>query len=131
MTYIIGEKTDVEENLRQNISMFIYILAFGIIPFLYLIAARTCRATALKRKFCIIILIVTFGLTSLLGRIIFLKFKKNHIDDLLQRAEFALGAEIPEIKVEDLHLEIYLIIGLLIGTLFSILICKRKLINAK
>lgn len=133
MTYIMGEKISFEKSWQlpyQTFPFLLFIISFGLIPFLYLLVKKICELNTLYRKLSSIILIITSGLIVLVSRIMYLKFKASQINDMLQRAEFADGTEIPRIRFEEVHLEIFLIIGLGIGTLVTILIFrKRKKIN--
>lgn len=133
MTYIMGEKISFEKSWQlpyQTFPFLLFIISFGLIPFLYLLVKKICELNTLYRKLASIILIITSGLIALISRIMYLKFKASQINEMLQRAEYADGAEIPRIRFEEVHLEIFLIIGLGIGTLVTILIFrKRKKIN--
>jgi len=130
MTYISGEKISFENSWKlpyQTFPYLLFIISFAIIPFLYLIVKKFCRLNTLYRKSISIILIITSGVILLASRIMYLKFKASQINAMLQRAEFANDAEIPRIRFEDVNLEMFLLIGLGIGTLITILIFgKRK-----
>ena len=130
MTYISGEKISFKNSWKlpyQTFPYLLFILSLAIIPFLYLLVKKICRLNTLSRKTIAIILIITSGLILLASRIMYLKFKASQINEMLQRAEFANEAEIPRIRFEDVNLEMFLLIGLGIGTLIIILIFgKRK-----
>lgn len=127
MTYIVGEKISFEKSWQlpyQTFPFSLFIISFGLIPFLYLLVKKICELNTLYRKLASIILIITSGLIALISRIVYLKFKASQINDMLQRAEFADEADIPRIRFEEVHLEIFLMIGLGIGTLITILIFR-------
>lgn len=129
MTYISGEKISFENSWKlpyQTFPYLLFILSFAIIPILYLLVKKICRLNTLSRKSISIILIITSGLILLASRIMYLKFKAAQINEMLQRAEFANEAEIPRIKFEEVHLEVFLLIGLGIGTLITLLIFGRR-----
>ncbi|MFC4211848.1 hypothetical protein ACFOWA_11680 [Pedobacter lithocola] len=128
MTYILGEKISFEKSWElpnQTFPCLLFIISFGIIPFLYLLVKKICGLSTTYRKSSSIILIVASGLIVLVGIIMYLKFKASQINDMLQRAEFADGAEIPRIRFEEVNLEIFLIMGLGIGTMLTILMFKK------
>ncbi|MBE9600244.1 hypothetical protein [Pedobacter sp. MC2016-24] len=128
MTYIMGEKISFEKSWQlpyQTFPCLLFIICFGLIPFLYLLVKKTCELNSLYRKLSSIIFIITSGLILLVSRVMYLKFKASQINNMLQRAEFADGAEIPRIRFEEVNLEIFLIIGLAIGTLITILIFRK------
>lgn len=127
MTYIMGEKISFEKSWQlpyQTFPFSLFIISLGLIPFLYLLVKKICELNTLYRKLASIILIITSGLIALISRIVYLKFKASQINDMLQRAEFADEADIPRIRFEEVHLEIFLMIGLGIGTLITILIFR-------
>jgi len=133
MTYISGEKISFENSWKlpyQTFPYLLFILSLAIIPFLYLLVKKICRLNTLSRKSISIILIITSGVILLASRIMYLKFKASQINEMLQRAEFANEAEIPRIRFEDVNLETFLLIGLCVGTLITVLIFgRRKNIN--
>jgi len=129
MTYISGEKISFENSWKlpyQTFPYLLFILSFAIIPFLYLLTKKICGLNNSYRNSISIILIITSGLILLASRIMYLKFKASQINEMLQRAEFANETAIPRIKFEDVHLEIFLLIGLIIGTLITLLIFRRR-----
>lgn len=126
--YITGENISFVKSWtlpHQTFPFLLFLLAFGILPFLYLLVKKRCELTSLSRKLTSIALIIFFGVTLLLSRIVYMRFKAAQIHDLLQRAEFADDAEIPTIKLEQLNLEVFLIIGFGLGTLLALLIFRR------
>lgn len=129
MTYISGEKISFENSWKlpyQTFPYLLFILSLAIIPFLYFLVKKICRLNTLSRKSISIILIITSGVILLASRIMYLKFKASQINEMLQRAEFANEAEIPRIRFEDVNLEMFLLIGLGIGTLITVLIFGRR-----
>ena len=134
LSFSIAEITD--ENIvfedswklpNQLLPTIIFIFSFGIIPFLYLCVKSICQLSSLKNKIISTIIIITTGLIFYMLRIVFLKYKSAQINELLRRAEFATEADIPRIRFEDMHLEIYIILGLFAGSLFSVIIYRKKI----
>ncbi|WP_353164180.1 hypothetical protein [Empedobacter brevis] len=129
MTVITGENMLFDKSWElpyQSFPLAVFIFSFGIIPFLYLLVKKVCKLTTPTSQYVSIILIITSGLLFYALRILYLKVKAAKIHDLLQRAEFAEGAEIPSIRFEEVNLEIYLLTGLIAGTLLSILMYRKK-----
>ncbi|MDY3319558.1 hypothetical protein PG637_09150 [Riemerella anatipestifer] len=128
-TYILEENISLQEGWKLSAQIFpfvLFVISVGIIPFLFTVVDRICALRALNEKIFSVVLIVSTGFVFLFSRVMFLRFKKNKIDDLLQRVEFSQGAEIPSVKFEDMNLEVFLIIGLLVGTIISILIFRKN-----
>lgn len=109
----------------QFLPIIIFIFSFGIIPFLYLFVKSICQLSSLKYKIISTTIIITAGLIFYFSRIVILKYKSAQINDLLRRAEFATEADIPRIRFEDMYLEIYIILGLFVGSLFSVIIFRK------
>jgi len=129
MTAITGENILLEKSRElphQSFPLVVFILSFCIIPFLYVMVKKMCKLTTPASQYISIILIITSGLLFCTLRILYLKVKAAKIHDLLQRAEFAEGAEIPSIRFEEVNLEVYLLMGLIAGTLFSIFMYRKK-----
>ena len=134
MNYVLGENISFDNSWKLPYQFFyctLFIISFGIVPFLYLFVKINCNINTAIRKLLSIILIIISGLILLMGRLVYLKFEASRIKDMLQRAEFTSEDEIPRIRFEEINLEIFLIIGLVIGTLITLLLFgKRKRMNA-
>ncbi|MEO5911747.1 MAG: hypothetical protein ABIP95_12730 [Pelobium sp.] len=111
---------------HQLLPTIIFIFSFGIIPLLTIFVNRICRLTSLRRQITSTTMIIVTGILFYVFRVVFLKIKAAQINDLLRRAEFATEADIPRIRFEDMHLGLYILIGLVVGSLFSILIYRKK-----
>lgn len=111
---------------NQVFPMFIFALSFVILPFLQLFVKKICKLTSLKKQIISTCIIITSGLTFYVLRVIYLKYITEQINDLLQRAEFATENDVPRIRLEDMYLEFYLLAGLIVGSLLTILIYRRK-----
>jgi hypothetical protein len=59
-------------------------------------------------------------------RLVYLKFIVAQIRDLLRRAEFTSDGDIPSVRFQEMHLESYLLVGLLVGWLISIIIFRKS-----
>jgi len=129
MTYILGEKISFEKSWElpyQTFPFLLFVISFSIIPFLYLIVKRIGELNSTFKKVFSISLITGSGLILLISRIVYIKFKASQINEMLRRAEFSEGAEIPRIKFEEIYLEMFFGIGLVIGMLIAILIFRKK-----
>lgn len=126
---ITGENIVFEDSWKlpyQVLPTFLFILSFGIIPFLFLFVKRICNLFTVKKQIISTTIIVATGIVFYILRVIFLKYKCAQINDLLRRAEFATEADIPRMRFEEMHLEIYWILGLFIGSLLSVITYKKK-----
>jgi len=106
--------------------MLIFIFSFGIIPFLYLIVKNYCKIYSVKQKLLSLLIIIISGVLLSGLRVIYLKFKVAQINDILRRAEFTSEADIPRIHFQDMYLEYYLLAGLIVGALLSMIIFKKS-----
>lgn len=106
--------------------MLIFIFSFGIIPFLYLIVKNYCKIYSAKQQLLSLLIIIISGFLFLGLRVIYLKFKVAQINDILRRAEFTSEADIPRIHFQDMYLEYYLLAGLIVGALLSMIILKKS-----
>lgn len=126
---IMNEKLFYIESSRLPYQVFpflIFILSFGLLPFLYLFVKNRCNLLSLEKKIMSVLIIIFFGLVFYTFRIIYLKFQASQINDLLRRAEFAREADIPRMRFEDMNLEYYLLAGLIVGTFISLIILKKS-----
>lgn len=110
---------------HQIFPMLTFIFSFGIIPFLYLIVKNYCKIYSPKQQLLSVLIIIISGLLFLGLRVIYLKFKVAQINDILRRAEFSSEADIPRINFQDMNLEYYLLAGLTVGAILSIIIFKK------
>ncbi len=120
-TEIIGESPLLNNSWRlpgQVLPALIFIFSFGILPFLYLSVKNYCKISSVRNQLFTILLICTSGSIFCGIRVIYLKFKVAQIRDLLKRAEFASDSDIPSVSFQDMHLESYLLAGLLVYDYF-------------
>ncbi len=110
----------------QVLPALIFIFSFGILPFLYLSVKNYCKISSVRNQLYTILLIGTSGLTLCGMRVIYLKFKVAQIRDLLKRAEFSSDSDIPSVSFQDMHLESYLLAGLLVGWLLCMIIFRKS-----
>ncbi|SPZ85508.1 Uncharacterised protein [Sphingobacterium multivorum] len=110
----------------QVLPALIFIFSFGILPFLYLSVKNYCKISSVRNQLYTILLIGTSGLTLCGMRVIYLKFKVAQIRDLLKRAEFSSDSDIPSVRFQDMHLESYLLAGLLVGWLLCMIIFRKS-----
>ncbi|HAE65758.1 MAG TPA: hypothetical protein DCG77_00680, partial [Sphingobacterium sp.] len=116
-TEIIGESPLLNNSWRlpgQVLPALIFIFSFGILPFLYLSVKNYCKISSVRNQLFTILLICTSGSIFCGIRVIYLKFKVAQIRDLLKRAEFSSDSDIPSVSFQDMHLESYLLAGLLV-----------------
>ncbi|WP_286709268.1 MULTISPECIES: hypothetical protein [Sphingobacterium] len=128
-TEIIGESPLLNNSWRlpgQVLPALIFIFSFGILPFLYLSVKNYCKISSLRNQLFTILLICTSGSIFCGIRVIYLKFKVAQILDLLKRAEFASDSDIPSVSFQDMHLESYLLAGLLVGWLLCMIIFRKS-----
>ena len=121
---IIGENLLFQDSWRlphQVFPMMIFVFSFGIIPFLYLFVENYCKISSTKNRLFSLLIICGSGLLFCGMRVIYLKYKVAQIRDLLRRAEFTLDGDIPSVRFQDMHLESYLLAGLLVGSLLSVI----------
>ncbi|HAF33913.1 MAG TPA: hypothetical protein DCS36_06795 [Sphingobacterium sp.] len=120
-TEIIGESPLLNNSWRlpgQVLPALIFIFSFGILPFLYLSVKNYCKISSVRNQLFTILLICTSGSIFCGIRVIYLKFKVAQIRDLLKRAEFSSDSDIPSVSFQDMHLESYLLAGLLVYDYF-------------
>ncbi len=128
-TEIIGESPLLNNSWRlpgQVLPALIFIFSFGILPFLYLSVKNYCKISSVRNQLFTILLICTSGSIFCGIRVIYLKFKVAQIRDLLKRAEFASDSDIPSVSFQDMHLEFYLLAGLLVGWLLCMIIFRKS-----
>lgn len=128
-TEIIGESPLLNNSWRlpgQVLPALIFIFSFGILPFLYLSVKNYCKISSVRNQLFTILLICTSGSIFCGIRVIYLKFKVVQIRDLLKRAEFASDSDIPSVSFQDMHLESYLLAGLLVGWLLCMIIFRKS-----
>jgi len=128
-TEIIGESPLFKDSWRlpgQVLPTLIFIFSFGILPFLYLSVKNYCKISSVRNQLFTILLICTSGSIFCGIRVIYLKFKVAQIRDLLKRAEFASDSDIPSVSFQDMHLESYLLAGLLVGWLLCMIIFRKS-----
>ncbi len=128
-TEIIGESPLLNNSWRlpgQVLPALIFIFSFGILPFLYLSVKNYCKISSVRNQWFTILLICTSGSIFCGIRVIYLKFKVAQIRDLLKRAEFASDSDIPSVSFQDMHLESYLLAGLLVGWLLCMIIFRKS-----
>jgi hypothetical protein len=128
-TEIIGESPLFKDSWRlpgQVLPTLISILSFGILPFLYLSVKNYCKISSVRNQLFTILLIGTSGLILCGMRVIYLKFKVVQLHDMLRRAEFASDSDIPSVRFQDMHLESYLLVGLLAGWLLCMIIFRKS-----
>ncbi|WP_312334519.1 hypothetical protein [Sphingobacterium sp.] len=126
---IIGENflfNDSQSLSQQIFPTLIFVVSFGIIPFLYLFVRNYCKISSTKNQ--VLSLLTIIGSASIFFgmRVIYLKYKVVQLRDLLKRAEFTSDADIPGIDYQDMHLESYLMASVLIGCLLSSIIFKKS-----
>lgn len=110
---------------HQTFGTIIFVIAFGIIPLLFLFVKRTRNLTSLPKQLLSITIIIASGIAFWLGRLFYLKYKAEQINDLLKRAEFATADDVPRLKFEEMHFDLYLFLGLLAGALLTLLFFRR------
>lgn len=110
---------------HQVFPRLIFVFFFGIIPFLYLFVIKYCKISSTKNQLLTLLIISTSGFIFCGMRVIYLKYKIAHINDLLRRAEFTSDGDIPSVRFEDMHLASYLLAGLLVGSLLSLIIFRK------
>ncbi len=128
-TEIIGESPLLNNSWRlpgQVLPALIFIFSFGILPFMYLSVKNYCKISSVRNQLFTILLICTSGSIFCGIRVIYLKFKVAQIRDLLKRAEFASDSDIPSVSFQDMHLESYLLAGLLVGWLLCMIIFRKS-----
>ena len=128
-TEIIGESPLLNNSWRlpgQVLPALIFIFSFGILPFLYLSVKNYCKISSVRNQLFTILLTCTSGSIFCGIRVIYLKFKVAQIRDLLKRAEFASDSDIPSVSFQDMHLESYLLAGLLVGWLLCMIIFRKS-----
>jgi hypothetical protein len=128
-TEIIGESPLFKDSWRlpgQVLPTLIFIFSFGILPFLYLSVKNYCKVSSVRNQRLSLLIISTSGLILCWVRLVYLKFKVAQIRDLLRRAEFTSDGDIPSVRFQDMHLESYLLVGLLVGWLLSIIIFRKS-----
>lgn len=128
-TEIIGESPLLNNSWRlpgQVLPALIFIFSFGILPFLYLSVKNYYKISSVRNQLFTILLICTSGSIFCGIRVIYLKFKVAQIRDLLKRAEFASDSDIPSVSFQDMHLESYLLAGLLVGWLLCMIIFRKS-----
>lgn len=128
-TEIIGESPLLNNSWRlpgQVLPALIFIFSFGILPFLYLSVKNYCKISSVRNQLFTILLICTSGSIFCGIRVIYLKFKVAQIRDLLKRAEFASDSDIRSVSFQDMHLESYLLAGLLVGWLLCMIIFRKS-----
>jgi len=128
-TEIIGESPLLNNSWRlpgQVLPALIFIFSFGILPFLYLSVKNYCKISSVRNQLFTILLICTSGSIFCGIRVIYLKFKVVQIRDLLKRAEFASDSDIRSVSFQDMHLESYLLAGLLVGWLLCMIIFRKS-----
>lgn len=99
----------------------LFSLVIGSIPLLFLIVDKMAKLTSITQKLVSITIIIGFG-------ILFWQLRILYLNKIMQRL---LGSEIPEtldvsINLQTLHLEVFLLIGFLVGAVVSILVFKNK-----
>lgn len=114
---------------HQTFGAVLFVIALGIIPLLFLLVKRIRYLNSLPKQLLSIAIIVASGFVFWLGRLFYLKFKAAQINDLLRRAEFATAEDVPRLKFEEMHFELYLFLGLVAGMLLSLLVFRRKIRN--
>ena len=128
-TEIIGENflfNDSQPLSQQIFPTLIFVFSFGIIPFLYLFVKNYCKISSTKNHVLSLLIITGAGLIFFGMRVIYLKYRIAQIRDLLKRAEFTSDGDLPGISYQDMHLESYLLAGVLIGGLLSLIIFKKS-----
>ncbi|KKO89002.1 hypothetical protein AAW12_22820 [Sphingobacterium sp. Ag1] len=128
-TEIIGESPLFKDSWRlpgQVLPTLIFIFSLWILPFLYLSVKNYCKLSSVRNQLLAILLICTSGSIFCGMRVIYLKFKVAQIHDLLRRAEFASDSDIPSIRFQDMHLESYLLVGLIAGWLLCMIIFRKS-----
>ena len=114
-------QTSIDGQFNQSL---MFGLIIGLIPILYLIVDKIVKIKSKKQSLIILIIIILTGIFSWQLRIIELNIS------FAKLSQFELGAGISNsYKVENLNFELYLAIGMLIGT--SISSFAFRLINKK
>ncbi len=111
---------------HQLFPTIVFIFSFGIIPLLTIFVNKICKLTSLRKQITSTTIIIATGILFYVFRVVFLKIKAAQINDLLRRAEFANEADIPRIRFEEMHFGLYIFVGLVVGSLLSILIYRKK-----
>ena len=125
---ITGEHIVFEDSWTlpdQLLPTILFMFSFGILPFLYLFVKSFCQLSSQKKMIIPTVIIIATGILLYIARVVFLKYKSAQIKELLRRAEFATEADIPRIRFEEMHLELYILIGLVVGSLFSAFIYRK------
>lgn len=121
---LLKSKT-IEFNVSKMTSLlpelYIFSLSIGSIPLFYLLSDRFAKYESWQQTLEALVMIVSMGLLLWLLRIVYLlsttqKMGENVANLNLQNS----------ISVDELHLSIPLLLGLMLGTLFSTLYFKRK-----
>lgn len=131
---ITGETVLFNESWKlpyQILPTIVFIFSIGIIPYLYLLIKRTCRINSVQKQVASAGIIITSGLLFYSLRLVYLKIKASQINDQLQRAEFISPDNIPTIRLEDMYLEFYFLMGLLVGTVVSFIIYRKNILTSQ
>lgn len=107
--------------------VIIFIFSLSIIPALILLV-KVLKNLDCKRTNFAGSLIVISGLVFYVLRIFYIRWKIANLNDLMRRAELAMGANFERIRFEDMQYELYLLAGLVFGTLLCFVIFKKKII---
>lgn len=99
---------------RTNDLGVLFVLSIGLIPALTLISIKISNSTTIKESITILFLILFSGIVSWQMRIIYIS---NRFDQLSQISD--LTGISGEYRSTDLKLDLYFLIGLVIGTIMS------------
>lgn len=125
---IVGENFLFNDNQSLSQQIFptlIFVFSFGIIPFLYLFVKNYCTISSTKNQVLSLLIITGSGSIFFGMRVIYLKYRIAQIRDLLKRVEFTSDGDVPGISYQDMHLASYLLAGVLIGGLLSVIIFRK------
>lgn len=112
---------------NQIFPTIIFVFSFGVIPFLYLFVKNYCKISSTKKQLLSLLIIIASGVIGCGMRVIYLKYEIAQIRDLLRRAELTVDGDIPGIGFQDMHLESYLLAGLLVGSLLCMIVFRTTL----